>query len=73
MTPIQQELAFRVRAAGFTGATNLLFAENGNSEELLTVLDNGSWIFNEGGLSTADIRMEGDTVSNLFFLDASAG
>lgn len=32
----------------------------------------GTVVFNDGGLSTADVRMEGDTDGNLFFLDASA-
>jgi len=34
--------------------------------------NDGSVIVNDGGISTADVRMEGDTDTNLFFLDASA-
>lgn len=32
----------------------------------------GSVVFNEAGDASSDVRMEGDTRSNLFFLDASA-
>ena len=35
------------------------------------VTNAGSIVFNEGGDSATDVRMEGDTKANLFFLDAS--
>lgn len=56
---------------GATSATSSLLVENSSLTDLLRVQDDGAIIINETGLSTADVRMEGDTDSNLFFLDAS--
>jgi len=36
------------------------------------VTNAGLIVFNEGGAASSDVRMEGDTNANLFFLDASA-
>jgi hypothetical protein len=38
----------------------------------MTIGNDGSIIINDAGVSTADVRMEGDTDANLFFLDASS-
>ncbi len=43
-----------------------------NGTDVFNVMDGGVCVFNETGLSTADVRMEGDTDANLFFSDASA-
>lgn len=43
-----------------------------SSVERLSIDSTGTVVINETGLSTSDVRMEGDTDANLFFLDASA-
>jgi hypothetical protein len=42
------------------------------NDSVLTLKDDGSVIINETGVSTADVRIEGDTDDNLLFTDASA-
>lgn len=51
-----------------TGSNYFLIGNSGG----LSIMPNGHpTIFNDDGLSTGDVRMEGDTDANLFFADAS--
>jgi hypothetical protein len=58
--------------ASRTSAMGFYVVYNGAVSETMRLDGNGSVIINDSGLSTADVRMEGDTATNLFFLDASA-
>src|SRR3990167_3766959 len=53
-----------------TSTDKVSIGSNSNTGKELEVY--GSVLINDGGLSTADVRIEGDTDANLFFLDASA-
>src|SRR3990167_3826335 len=53
-----------------SGANVLDFSTDGVN--YLSIGATGIVVFNEGGVATADFRMEGDANANLFFLDASA-
>lgn len=44
----------------------------GAVEELTYDPATGSLVFNDGGLASADLRLESDTLANIFFLDSSA-
>lgn len=57
--------------SGGTPGTVKIFEPDGATELLGFTRDVGA-VFNEGGESNLDFRMEGDTNANLFFLDASA-
>jgi len=69
----------RVTGIKSTGAVNnegdLVFETRpvspGELTERLRIGSDGSITINDTGVSTADVRMEGDTNANLFFLDAS--
>lgn len=66
------ELQFLVRGV-FTGQTaNLMELWNSAGDPLVRMDAVGGAVFNEQGSASADFRVEGDTVSNLFFVDASA-
>lgn len=55
------------------GATaDVLRVQTQSGGAALYVGYNGSVTFNEGGVSTMDVRMESDTEENMFFLDANA-
>jgi hypothetical protein len=45
---------------------------SGASSNFAIKTNAGNIVFNEGGDGNTDVRMEGDTLSNLFMLDASA-
>lgn len=54
------------------GTVALIQAQNSSSQVLAQVDTNGGAVFNEQGSASADFRVEGDTLANLFFVDASA-
>ena len=51
---------------------DLRVGEIGNANALVIDAGTGAIVINDDGAATADIRAEGDTVTDLFFLDASA-
>jgi len=63
-----------VSSGSTPGKLMFLTAPSGSNSSLnrMTIDSTGTVVINEGGRSTADVRMEGDTDANLFFLDASA-
>jgi len=62
-----------VVARGSANRTLALYTSNGTAQvERLSIDGVGAVVINDGGLSTADVRIEGDTDANLVFTDASA-
>ncbi len=55
---------------GSSSGTSALLIENSSNVDLLQIQDDGSLIFNNTGLSTADFRIEGDAETSLFATDA---
>ena len=65
-----------INSQAISAAANISTTANVSIDEALSVTGtlnaNGSVIFNEPGASTADVRMESDGQTHMFFLDASA-
>lgn len=60
-----------IRGIGTSGATETLRLEDSTGTDLFVLTDDGAIEFNTSGKSTAHFRMDGDTVANVFFMDAS--
>lgn len=52
-------------------SANLVSVRDNSNNVLISFDPNGGAIFNEQGSASADIRIEGDTITDLFFVDAS--
>jgi hypothetical protein len=54
-----------------TSNIGLYLNVSGATQNFSIITENGESVFNDSGSSTADFRIEGDTQTHLFFLDAS--
>jgi hypothetical protein len=63
---------FSVEATHGSPAFTVGSSTNGVHNDLLSIAENGALTFNTGGAPESDVTLQGDSLNNLFTLDASA-
>jgi len=62
----------RIHAGTNSSDRSFLIRDATGASDYFVIYGDGVTVFNESGISSGDVRMEGDFNANLFFLDASA-